>query len=50
MLQRMGFETGIDLPRLLETSRWLQTVLEHSVPGMLVKAGVFPVHQPVEKA
>jgi hydroxymethylglutaryl-CoA lyase len=42
MLHRMGFDTGVDLPRLIDTSRWLQGVLEHAVPGMLVKAGVFP--------
>jgi hydroxymethylglutaryl-CoA lyase len=43
MLHRMGFSTGIDLPALIETSRWLQTTLEHAVPGMLVKAGLFPM-------
>jgi hydroxymethylglutaryl-CoA lyase len=42
MLHRMGVETGVDLSLLLETSRWLQRTLEHSVPGMLVKAGLFP--------
>jgi hydroxymethylglutaryl-CoA lyase len=42
MLQRMGIETGIDLPALLDTSRWLQGALEHPVPGMVVKAGLFP--------
>jgi isopropylmalate/homocitrate/citramalate synthase len=42
MLQRMGVDTGVDLPALLETSRWLQEVLAHPVPGMLVKAGLFP--------
>lgn len=42
MLHRMGFETGVDLPALLETSRWLQGKLEHPVPGMVVKAGLFP--------
>jgi hydroxymethylglutaryl-CoA lyase len=42
MLQRMGIETGVDLPALLDTSRWLQEVLEHPVPGMVVKAGLFP--------
>jgi hydroxymethylglutaryl-CoA lyase len=42
MLQRMGVETGIDLPALLDTSRWLQDALEHPVPGMVVKAGLFP--------
>lgn len=42
MLHRMGFETGVDLPVLLETSRWLQGKLHHTVPGMVVKAGLFP--------
>jgi hydroxymethylglutaryl-CoA lyase len=42
MLHRMGVETGVDLPALLDTSRWLQEALEHPVPGMLVKAGLFP--------
>jgi hydroxymethylglutaryl-CoA lyase len=42
MLHRMGYDTGVDLPALLETSRWLQGQLDHSVPGMVVKAGLFP--------
>jgi hydroxymethylglutaryl-CoA lyase len=42
MLHRMGLDTGVDLAALLETSRWLQTALDHTVPGMLVKAGPFP--------
>lgn len=42
MLERMGLDTGVDLSALLETSRWLQTALDHAVPGMLVKAGPFP--------
>jgi hydroxymethylglutaryl-CoA lyase len=42
MLHRMGCATGIDLPALLDTSRWLQTQLDHAVPGMVVKAGLFP--------
>ncbi len=45
MLHRMGFDTGVDLPALIETSRWLQTRLEHAVPGMLVKAGLFPANR-----
>jgi hydroxymethylglutaryl-CoA lyase len=48
MLHRMGIHTGVDLPALLDTSRWLQDTLEHAVPGMLIKAGLFP--RPVEKA
>ncbi len=50
MLQRMGIETGIDLPALLETSRWLQGALEHPVPGMVVKAGLFPRQSRTENA
>ena len=42
MLHRMGRDTGVNLPALLDTTRWLQTVLEHTVPGMVVKAGLFP--------
>jgi hydroxymethylglutaryl-CoA lyase len=42
MLHRMGVKTGVDLPALLDTSRWLQGKLEHTVPGMVVKAGLFP--------
>jgi hydroxymethylglutaryl-CoA lyase len=50
MLQRMGIETGIDLPALLDTSRWLQTALEHPLPGMVVKAGLFPKQTRLENA
>jgi hydroxymethylglutaryl-CoA lyase len=46
MLHRMGFATGVDLEALLDTSRWLQQTLNHAVPGMLVKAGLFPATQP----
>ncbi len=45
MLHRMGLETGVDLPALLDASRWLQQALDHAVPGMLVKAGLFPREQ-----
>jgi len=42
MLHRMGVDTGVNLAALLDTSRWLQQALDHAVPGMLVKAGLFP--------
>ena len=45
MLHRMGIETGVDLPALLETSRWLQRTSRSPVPGMVVKAGLFPESQ-----
>ena len=50
MLQRMGVDTGVDLPALLDTSRWLQDALEHPVPGMVVKAGLFPRQTRMENA
>ncbi|KAA5805449.1 hydroxymethylglutaryl-CoA lyase [Alkalicaulis satelles] len=43
MLSRGGVETGIDLDRMIETARWLETVaLRHPVASMLSKAGGFP--------
>ena len=45
MLHRMGLQTSVDLPALLDASRWLQQALDHAVPGMLVKAGLFPREQ-----
>jgi len=50
MLHRMGLDTGVDLPALLETSRWLQRTLDHPVPGMVVKAGLFPLNKSTETA
>ena len=50
MLHRMGIDTGVDLPLLLDTTRWLQSILDHAVPGMLVKAGLFPARKPMENA
>lgn len=42
MLDRAGFHTGIDLPQLIKTTHWLETALDHSVPAMVSKAGLFP--------
>jgi hydroxymethylglutaryl-CoA lyase len=39
MLHCMGYETGVDLDALLATSRWLQDVVGHELPGQVVKAG-----------
>jgi len=40
MLQAMGFETGMDLPRLLAAARRLPAVVGHEVPGQVAKAGL----------
>lgn len=42
MLERAGFETGLDLGKLIETANWLETVLGHPVSSALSKAGGFP--------
>ncbi len=42
MLERAGFETGLDLGKLIETAKWLETALGHPVSSSLSKAGGFP--------
>jgi hydroxymethylglutaryl-CoA lyase len=39
MLEAMGHDTGIDLPRLLAVARGLPGLLGHDVPGQVAKAG-----------
>tara|TARA_R110002073_G_scaffold3013_3_gene20257 strand:- start:1794 stop:2399 length:606 start_codon:yes stop_codon:yes gene_type:complete len=43
MLERGGFETGIDLGRMIATAKWLEEVaLKHPVESALKRAGGFP--------
>src|SRR5262249_934030 len=42
MLERSGVQTGVSLPSMIETARWLQERLGRTIPGMLMKAGPFP--------
>lgn len=42
MLDRAGISTGIDLAACIEAAQWLEAQLEHSLPGMVMKAGGFP--------
>ncbi|HZF15220.1 MAG TPA: hydroxymethylglutaryl-CoA lyase [Steroidobacteraceae bacterium] len=42
LLERSGYETGVSLEQLIETSLWLQGELGRPVPSMLSKAGPFP--------
>jgi isopropylmalate/homocitrate/citramalate synthase len=39
MLEGMGIDTGVNLHKLIDTSRWLEEILEHPLPAMLPKAG-----------
>lgn len=46
-LELMGFETGVDLPRLLAASKQLTALLGHDTPGQITKAGRrLDLHQP----
>lgn len=42
MLSRSGVSTGVSLPKVLETTEWLEKTLGRDVPAMLPKAGIFP--------
>jgi hydroxymethylglutaryl-CoA lyase/(R)-citramalyl-CoA lyase len=42
MLHGMGYQTGIDLPALLDCAAWLATQLGKDLPGQVYKAGLFP--------
>lgn len=42
MLERMGIGTGVDLEALMPTSAFLSDELQHEVPAMLPRAGMFP--------
>ncbi|HEY3049120.1 MAG TPA: hydroxymethylglutaryl-CoA lyase, partial [Polaromonas sp.] len=47
MLAAMGYDTGIDLPRLLEVARQMPNIVGHEVPGQVAKAGrISDLHAP----
>ena len=39
MLDAMGYDTGINIPRLLQLARELPAIVGHEVPGQVAKAG-----------
>jgi isopropylmalate/homocitrate/citramalate synthase len=43
LLDEMGIETGVSLDGLIETAKWLEPQLGHALPGMVSRAGGFPV-------
>ena len=43
LLRGLGVETGIDLDALIKTSRWLGAQLDKELPGMVARAGDYPV-------
>jgi len=42
MLERSGYQTGLDLDRLIGSARWLAGAMGRDVSGMLSRAGAFP--------
>ncbi len=42
MLERAGYDTGIDLGKMIETAKWIEGELGHPVSSNLARAGVFP--------
>ncbi|SDI45738.1 hydroxymethylglutaryl-CoA lyase [Natribacillus halophilus] len=39
MFQEMGVRTGIDLEAMIATAKWLEGLMEKTLPGMVMKAG-----------
>jgi hydroxymethylglutaryl-CoA lyase len=39
MLDAMGYDTGMDIPKLLVLARELPEIVGHIVPGQVAKAG-----------
>jgi hydroxymethylglutaryl-CoA lyase len=39
MLDAMGYDTGIDVPKLLNLAKELPKIVGHTVPGQVAKAG-----------
>jgi len=42
LLERMGYDTRVDLDALIASVPWMEESLEHGTPGLLAKAGNFP--------
>lgn len=43
LLEQSGYATGVDLDTLIAAAGWLEGVLDRPVPGLVSKAGGFPV-------
>jgi hydroxymethylglutaryl-CoA lyase len=42
LLERSGYDTGIDLRALIEVAHWIEQRLGRTLPAMVSKAGIFP--------
>jgi hydroxymethylglutaryl-CoA lyase len=50
MFDKMGYDTGVNLALLLEIARDLPAIVEHEVPGQVMKAGPSDRRYPVPEA
>lgn len=50
MLDRAGVQTGVTVEKVIETAKWLENALDHSVPAMVSKAGLFPQPEAAQTA
>jgi len=50
LLQECGFETGIDLERLIRVARRVEEIVGHPLPGQVMRAGPRLRHHSVESA
>jgi len=41
-LKLMGYDTGVELGKLIDASRQLPALVGHDVPSQIVKAGLAP--------
>jgi hydroxymethylglutaryl-CoA lyase len=48
MLERMGINTGINIKKIMETTHWLEGVLQTELPAMVTRAGLFPPGRAVQ--
>ena len=48
MLERMGVNTGINIKKIMETTNWLEGVLQTELPAMVTRAGLFPPGKAVQ--
>jgi len=47
MLEAMGYDTGVDLEALLALARELPGIVQHEIPGQVVKAGPWTRRYPL---
>ena len=42
MLRNMGFDTGVDIEKLITVAKWTEQFFDDPLPGQVMKAGLFP--------